>query len=1327
MNIDRSVLAHGLVRFARRGSGVVVGAAGVGKTHLVGRAGDLLRDRGAPVFLLPIDQLGEVTPGDLERYLTFTGDLIDRLRLESEAFAADEPGIFLFDGFDAARSDTSRRNSLDLIRRAIRELEPAWHVVVSVRRYDAQKSQDLLELFPARSEVDDSESSVPGILCRHFEVPELSDSEVIAAAIQVGLRPDASGRLGAVEPLLRIPFHLWLIERVLGSNGASAEEITRVGSQAELLDIYWMARVAGRPDAEARQVLIARATEAMLHSKTLVVSLEDLYTSGLTKTLSAMLSDEILTKTIRDGQTIRFTHNILFDDMVSRRIPADSDGVVKFLVEDPARVLFLRPSLVLYYSRAWHRTRDAFWRTYWSLLLSSEPAVRLASRLIPTRTIVEESPGPEDVLPVSEAVRSGRVEGRIAAQLLLRAIRVENAQADSRWTELLEALSRSIHIGFLNELMLVVSEGLENSGEAISDGRLRAYGAIARRVIRWAWDQRERPWRDGADHIASNWATPVAVAAIRTAPIETAVIINDLLLRMTSEADFPLQYFYRLCDKVQTVWAADPVLAARVFITGFHHQEASSETTRMGGVILPLTSTRRQDFELAQYVLARAFPGFLRAAPDEALRTGLEILNDFAISRHVEPRLQPGFTISGLTRTFMFRGGEAQYLPDLSYIWGASNFPERPIDIGLEVGRWLESLAIDHLGTALDGFRAHARAAWWWRLLLQIGSKAPDVFAGPLFELAVATPVLSGADTIREAGQFLEAAQRYWSEDQRSAVETAVVALPTLDERRADILTKFRDRLLARLETDLVVTAEALQIRRAMDKGDQRPGNAPLLEYSFTSEPYTREEWLRDEGADITRPENQTLMELGRRLEDFTSEWLNRVPSAEAALGSADLVRSVLQALSNSGSHSVVKTSAWSAVAAWAQTISRLCPLMPEELLPLCRQVLLAAAVHEAPIPDPVRDAAYDSPSWYPAPRFEAAQGLPRFMAQVSDAELSRTLRALCVDPVPGVRFLAADNLASLARAQPKDFWFCVEAMAHDEANRVVVGGLCRTLEHAISVDRGRAIDLLLRLVDRGMTGSLSAPPPEALSTLALVALGSSEASVEALFQRLLEDPIAHHAALAAWVSTQALNVSLQSVRGPVGESAVGSCLRAVDAIHRNLTQDNLETLDTGIIRDLLQTVDQVAARLYFGSGLHDAEARGAPPPERADLAYYYRRIRPLITAIATFGRGDSPILVARTAHHLMQLVRAVVRSEPLDALQDAVDICEAGRGGGYNLDPAAEHETVELVEELLADHRPALRSGPGLENLERLLNTFAEVGWPESIQLVWRLDEVFR
>jgi hypothetical protein len=1326
MNIDRSALAESLVQFARLGSGVVVGAAGVGKTYLIGRAGDLLRDSAEPVFLLPIDQLGEVTTDDLERYLAFTGDLVDRLRLEAKAFSANQHGILLIDGFDAARSDTSRRNSLDLIRRAVRELEPAWHVVVSVRRYDAQKSQDLLELFPARSDADDSESAVPGISCRHFEVPELSGPEVTVAAIQVGLRPDADGRFGPVGPLLKIPFHLWLIERVLGKDRAQAEEISRAKSQAELLDIYWMARVAGGSDAESRQILIAKATDSMLRSRTLIVSLDDLYTPDLAKTLSAMLSDEIFVKA-PNSQTIRFTHNILFDDMVSRRIPADSSGVMGFLVDDPARVLFLRPSLVLYYSRTWHGGRDAFWRIYWALLQSSAPAVRLASRLIPTRTIVDESTEPSDPLPVAEAVRSGRAEGRIAAQLLLRAIRIDNAQADPLWIELLDALSRAINVGFVNELMLVVSEGLEKSGESVSDDQLRAHGDIARRVVRWAWDQREQVWRGAADHVASNWATPVAVAAIRTAPVETAELINDLMLRMTTEPDFPVQYFYRLCGSAQTVWAADPDLAARVFTIGFIHQETSIEATQFGGVLLPLTSTRRQDFELAQYVLVRAFPEFLRVAPDQALRAGLEIVNDFAIAHHVERNLKPGFTVSRLSTTFTFRGGEAQYLPDLSYIWGSSNFPDRPIEIGAAVERWLEGLGTEDLDTALDGFRAYARTAWWWRLLLQIGTRAPQNFAGPLFELAVAPPVLSGADTIREAGQFLEAAQKYWSDEQRSAVETAVMALPTQDETRADILTTFRDRLLARLETNLVVTAAARQLREAMDEADRRPANEPLLEYSFKSEPYTREEWLRDEGADINRPDNQTLMELGRRLEDFTAEWLNRVPSAEAAIGSSELGRSMLQALSDGGAQSVVKTSAWSAVAGWAQTLSRMCPLMPEEVVPLCREILIAAAGHEAPVPDPERDAAYNSPSWYPAPRFEAAQGLPRLMAQISDAELSGILRGLCVDPVPGVRFLLADNLGYLVRGQSEDFWWCVETMARDERNHVVIGGLCRTIDHAVTVNPGRAIDLFLRLVDRGMSGSLPAPPPEAISTLALLALGSPEPRIEALYQRLLDNPIAHHGALDAWVSAQAVNINLRSVRGPVGDAAIGGCLRAVEAIWRNLRSADLRTIDPGTVRDLLQTVDQVAARLYFGAGLHDAEARGAQPPDRADLANYYRHVRPLITAIATFGRSDSPMLVANTAHYLMQLVRAVVSTDPLDALQDAVDICEAGRGGGYNLDSMAQHEVVELVEELLADHHSALRSGPGLGNLERLLNTFAEVGWPESMQLVWRLDEVFR
>ena len=49
------------------------------------------------------------------------------------------------------------------------------------------------------------------------------------------------------------------------------------------------------------------------------------------------------------------------------------------------------------------------------------------------------------------------------------------------------------------------------------------------------------------------------------------------------------------------------------------------------------------------------------------------------------------------------------------------------------------------------------------------------------------------------------------------------------------------------------------------------------------------------------------------------------------------------------------------------------------------------------------------------------------------------------------------------------------------------------------------------------------------------------------------------------------------------------------------------------------------------------------------------------------------------------------------------------------------------IAEELLSDYRGDIAEGEGLEDFVRLLDTFAQAGWPEALRMLWRLDEVFR
>ena len=94
----------------------------------------------------------------------FNGNLIDILK---SIPISDKKGIILFDGFDAARDDRKRKNFLILIQRAIQELDN-WNVIVTVRTYDAKKSQELLDLFGRMTIQIHRTYQTEGILCRHF-------------------------------------------------------------------------------------------------------------------------------------------------------------------------------------------------------------------------------------------------------------------------------------------------------------------------------------------------------------------------------------------------------------------------------------------------------------------------------------------------------------------------------------------------------------------------------------------------------------------------------------------------------------------------------------------------------------------------------------------------------------------------------------------------------------------------------------------------------------------------------------------------------------------------------------------------------------------------------------------------------------------------------------------------------------------------------------------------------------------------------------------------------------------------------------------------------
>ena len=81
-------------------------------------------------------------------------------------------------------------------------------------------------------------------------------------------------------------------------------------------------------------------------------------------------------------------------------------------------------------------------------------------------------------------------------------------------------------------------------------------------------------------------------------------------MSLINEDSFPIEYLYRLASEIQAVVSADPVFVGDIYRTVFGYQELSTDTTHFGSYVLPLTSTRRQDYDMCQYILADSTRGF---------------------------------------------------------------------------------------------------------------------------------------------------------------------------------------------------------------------------------------------------------------------------------------------------------------------------------------------------------------------------------------------------------------------------------------------------------------------------------------------------------------------------------------------------------------------------------------------------------------------------------------------------------------------------------------------------------------------------------------------
>lgn len=1338
MDIRRDDLMRALADFAARGSGLVVGSPGVGKTYTLVQLANLLQQQGAPYLYLPIDKLGVENDAELRTTLNIDKDIVDFLS-DQIVPSAIQHGLLLVDAFDAALSQASERFFLSLIDRVIRILRGSWNVIVSVRIYDAQKSIHLQDLFPGRTvEQPLANHQLTALPCRHFLIPSLEAEEVEKYVKQVpAMQAIYDGASKELRELLGIPFNLWLMERLAAEN-PDLSELSSVTSEVQLLDLFWKRRVTSRPLGHDMRRLLYRTTSTMVSQRSLSVSTDSVYEPGTNVAWDSLFSSEILQFTAPTMQRVTFVHNILFDYAVSvLLLSEDYEELLRFLISDPSNPLFLRASLNFYFARLWHTDPGRFWNAFWRFLPNNTLHLRAFARLLPTAVVAMDSRRIEDLSPLLESLSEDTSPSAVeAVRLIIQALQSLGITRDTLWATFFERALAHPDQGFAWDLAVATSGIIERARANSDTPTVETCGRIGRRLLGWIWQHREEN-PNWFDSLAGSWGIATVTRTFHTDPVTSRELLEPILTQI-GEPDYSVDGLFRLISDLKYICPVDPSFVASIYVAVFAQEISNDSPHFLGGPILVLSMDNRQYYNSCRHQLVEYLPNFLRIAPKVAAAAAIQSVNLFVIRSHIIRYVADAAAIEAATQHFWFRGGEAAYLADGSYIWDSGGYVEQPIEMALQLYNFLSILpsadTSSDLDSILDVIRDHTRVAYLWRRLLSVAAHSPEKFASRFVDLCLARPIQTNPETVYELGEFLKKAATILSTSDLGRVERSILSITDAETTRENVV-HYRDRLLSCIPEALLQTEEARSLRTAM--GTRTPINTPIATSQIEYTSYSETDWLTDQGVDITKADNERLLRHSSVLTEFSSRYLNEVPSDEAISSMVPIISETYTLLtSDTDADQEVATSAWTHIGSCAAIISRAASRLAPSVFDVCRRILIACARSEQPIADPA--STFTSPSWSPSPRAEAAEGIPRIVRREADSETIESIMRLVHDPVHAVRYLVVRELNLIVDREPTIFWELATELADHEQNQVVLDALCGMLGRVVIAHQSQTSDVLARLFDRVSVGDLHLIPDTFISlTLWLTFVRRDEWATGvaiAIAQNPIRfAPILQKAAMNATTCITPDTISAAESRG-VAEKAIEWLISLIDMAASGLNElisragagSSEEQSET--IRALYSPVDEAVLRLYFAAGIDSiSAARGNTVSDTQREAFYFA-VRPILESVLRFASaGANSFITASTADLFMKLLNGVLTYDPEVVLHMAAKLVQAAERSSYNFDASAASQVVRFAETILADYRSRVREGQPLLDLLSLLDTFAKVGWPDALRLVWRLDEVFR
>lgn len=1298
---------------------LIIGEPGAGKSGVLNALAKKLCDDGLDVLQLAVDRYSIESLEGLSRELGLKHPLLDVLE------AWDGPGraYLVVDALDATRGGRGENVFRALIERVL-ERKGRWNVVASIRNFDLRMGQQLRTLFkgvPPQASLADS--SFPNV--SHIQVPPWSEVEFQLLLQQ---SPALAACLAKSPPRLRelamVPFNTRLLSELISGN--AIKNLDAVGSQADLLRLYWDHRVEGH--GLPAKTSLNRVVQQMVHARALRAPMIEVAVEN--PAMIDTLCKEGVIVVVDNQRWVQFRHHLLFDYAAAQLFlnpDAISKGIYRFRKTD-ALGLMLSPALGFVLREIWESEADhgLFWAAVGTLINDEDgdPIIRSTAG----RLGAEFPRSAEDCFRLGNLAITGdkialatlsHITGALAVQL-----EDEKDIALEPWVYLADQLG-SAPKNVANTLRFLLHNLI---GRSKYDAFKPMLGRAARSLLAYGLARPEPGFivRSAIDFVIATYSSDV---------VASRVLLEKLFSRDRLDR-FGHEEVPAVCYKIEAVGEIDPEFVGTViYPVVFNYQvTGNQQTTISHSQILNLTSNAHQDYGMARWSLGEYLPKFLQLHPRAAIRAVISAVEGYVAREY-------GVSEQKLDIQFQVGGKSIHLREDHSYIWAHDPDSTHDRDAELLVSKLRDFLKTASETDALISINiliSEASSAIFWSRMFLCAVERDDGLVDLLWPIAVTEPFLALPDTRKDAVDLVAKGFGLRTTQERQFFETSVLGFDfSRFKHHTEARQAFLERLFAAIGRKNLITDEA---RRILDASPQSPVATNERFFTIQTSYDTPEDFYWIKGLDKNVEENALAIGTIRGAQKLLGLEANSGDVAPFSLEDAlAALISIKNLLADDAVHGGLKRYAEGVIGQGCGVIVSRELLVSKQLPPtsehdsLFTTLLEIAARSESPELGVDTESHFEkSPAWgSPAARVEAAQAYWDLFAQRADLYLSLVTQAeeLLSDPHPAVRLSASVRLVRIWDVDRERFWQLLKEHVTNEPNLTVlehlVGGVISRLIHS---DQERTLELLLLLSQREETGSdRQRRLHKAIAdkfTILWVTYESTEAKY--VIDQWIAEPWKHSEATSKIITT--LREAIVTGIGDTDEKYRSLRFRSQTLISAIVSAANTR-LARGVgdpapdgpageeLRECARLIDTAGMQMFFATDINGDGAADDGSELRPGLDVFLEENVELLKQI---GRYAQP----HTIYYLLQVIERLVDVDAGAAFDLAVSILQSSTRFGYQNDTLGVDLMVKLVGVFLADHKGIFENSARRTALIDCLEIFMDAGWPAARRLLYRLPE---